>query len=40
MNDRKHNIELQKKNNEIKGLKIHSLLDTRNKKITLKHKRE
>ena len=40
MNDRKHNIELQKKNNEIKGLKIHYLLDARSEQITLKYKRE
>ena len=40
MSNRKHNIELKKKENEIKGLKIHSLLHTRSQQITLKQNRE
>ena len=36
----KHNIKLIKKNKEIKGLKINSLLHTCGQQITLKHKRE
>ena len=40
MSNKKHNIELFKKNNEIKGLKIRSLLHTYSQQITLKHKRE
>ena len=39
MSNREHNIKLFKKNKEIKGLKINSLLHTCGQQITLKHKK-
>ena len=39
MRNRKHNIKLFKKNKEIKGLKINSLLHTNGQQITLNIKK-